>query len=301
MDAFCSCAPVPGPGYWLAGLISTAKQKWTCTFHATTSCISAVTQICETFIQRLFFSTVYGMCFPLNPLKPRQEIVCFWYITDNWMFATALKIIFNYNYHSQQVLLLVISSVTSQAAGWGAPSRLTCSEKRWFTWSENSCISPSSPLEWQLGLGTSIPWLSKMAASSCVRQGREGNTGNIKMYILHKSRQTCDSSCRYSPEKFKFLHFLAALIIVPLWWTHLLLEWTILKPMACHQAQNKLIKMWCFADTWTETNDQVLTNVRSSLHLLPTVGKPVVHLQCRHTLKLRQFTTWGRTRTASYL
>lgn len=111
MDAFCSCAPVPGPGYWLAGLISTAKQKWTCTFHATTSCISAVTQICETFIQGLFFSTVYGMCFPLNPLKPRQEIVCFWYITDNWMFATALKIFFNYNYHSQQVLLLVISSL----------------------------------------------------------------------------------------------------------------------------------------------------------------------------------------------
>ena len=69
---FCSCAPVPGPRYWLAVLMSHAKQKWTCTFHATTSYISAVTQIYETFIQQLFFSTVYGMCFPLNPLKPRQ-------------------------------------------------------------------------------------------------------------------------------------------------------------------------------------------------------------------------------------
>lgn len=36
---------------------------------------------------------------------------------------------------------------------------------------------------------------------------------------------------------------------------------------------------------------RVLTYICSSLHLLPTVGKPVVHLQRCHTLKLRQLTT----------
>lgn len=37
-----------------------------------------------------------------------------------------------------------------------------------------------------------------------------------------------------------------------------------------------------------------LTYVCSSLHLLPTVGEPVVHLQRRHPLKLWQLTAWSR-------
>lgn len=76
-----------------------------------------------------------------------------------------------------------ISPISGEALCW-----LTCSENRWFTWSANSCISPSSPLEWQLGLGTSIPWLSKMAAS--VVSGdkvevRDGDAGSKS----RKSRQ----------------------------------------------------------------------------------------------------------------
>lgn len=37
---------------------------------------------------------------------------------------------------------------------------------------------------------------------------------------------------------------------------------------------------------------QSLTDVCSSLHLLPSVGEPVVHLQRSHAFKLRQFATW---------
>lgn len=40
-----------------------------------------------------------------------------------------------------------------------------------------------------------------------------------------------------------------------------------------------------------------LTYIRSPLHLLPTIGEPVVNLQRRHTLKLWQLTAWRLKQT----
>ena len=157
---------------------------------------------------------------------------------------------------------------------------LTCSEKRWF--STNSCVSASSPFEWQLGLGTSIPWLSKMAASGQRYKGERvgGHRDkwgwmswdvNISVPQVAQSNGWCWAAC-----------WMFGLGVAVLWGKPLL--W------ACRSVIFTICHTTCVGLKWLK-----LTYVGPSFHLLPTVSKPVVHLQRCHTLKLRQLASWRRT------